>query len=284
MKIQLTPETALCYPTCEKPGVTLTFQNSAPTLQKALEALREGCEEQHLTERVEFDELALLYYYLEELKKHAFLRYSTPFLDMLPLNGDFALKHFEDIPHQLSRFTLCRPHEGKFIVENPLGSARGYLSKEGTQLFYALSVPKRLEELALDFPEHSLDDIRDTLSLLKAGKMIVSLEEESVPLTQWEFHDLYFHTRSRRGRIDSGYGGTFRFKGVLPSQPPIKLCGNPSFIPLDRPEKRARTFFRSHSRKTEIDPRAGARSDHSKTVGRVFVALCACERPQTHAR
>jgi SagB-type dehydrogenase family enzyme len=36
------------------------------------------------------------------------------------------------------------------------------------------------------------------------------MEEESAALEAWEFHDLLFHARSRRGRSDGGFGSTFR--------------------------------------------------------------------------
>ena len=34
-------------------------------------------------------------------------------------------------------------------------------------------------------------------------------------LQTWEFHDLLFHARSRRGRFDAPYGGTYRLAGRL---------------------------------------------------------------------
>lgn len=48
-------------------------------------------------------------------------------------------------------------------------------------------------------------------------------------MRQWEFHDLFFHSRSRLGRQDAPFGGTFRFRETLPSLPALKTCPGTTF-------------------------------------------------------
>jgi SagB-type dehydrogenase family enzyme len=237
MKTQLIPEATLCNDVFKKPGIAITLKALKPATQKALEALCEGCEEDHLAELVEDEELTPLYYHLEELRKHGFLHYRTPFLDMFSLNEVFSAQNFMDIPYCLSRFTLCRLWEGKYVIESPLSPVRGSLSEVGVQLLHALSKPTYLEELSRKFPQIPVNEIKDTLSLLVAAKMIATPEDETSSMAQWEFHDLLFHTRSRRGRIEAPYGGTFRFRGIFPSEPGTKKCTQTPLISLMRPEK-----------------------------------------------
>jgi SagB-type dehydrogenase family enzyme len=44
-------------------------------------------------------------------------------------------------------------------------------------------------------------------------------EDEDDNLRMWEFHDLLFHDRSRRGRHDGQIGGSFRFRDQIPAVP-----------------------------------------------------------------
>jgi SagB-type dehydrogenase family enzyme len=47
--------------------------------------------------------------------------------------------------------------------------------------------------------------------------------EDRVPALQpWEFHDLLFHARTRRGRFDAPYGGTYRLADRLAPPPALK--------------------------------------------------------------
>ena len=64
-------------------------------------------------------------------------------------------------------------------------------------------------------------------------------EDHNVPLRQWEFHDLLFHTRSRLGRHDAGSGGTFRFAETLLPPPAIKPPMSDRGIPLYTPDMTA---------------------------------------------
>jgi hypothetical protein len=60
-------------------------------------------------------------------------------------------------------------------------------------------------------------------------------EDEDQILLQWDFHDLLFHARSRRGRHDYSYGASFRFNGAIEPLPAVKEPGPGAGIDLQRP-------------------------------------------------
>ncbi len=58
---------------------------------------------------------------------------------------------------------------------------------------------------------------------------------ENPALESWEFHDLLFHSRSRRGRSDGRFGGTYRLAHRLPP-PALKTNADRKGYELDRPD------------------------------------------------
>lgn len=61
-------------------------------------------------------------------------------------------------------------------------------------------------------------------------------EDADPSLRCWEFHDLLFHARSRRGRTDAPVGATFRFAGQGEPPPAMKPAVEPETIALDQPD------------------------------------------------
>ncbi len=59
-----------------------------------------------------------------------------------------------------------------------------------------------------------------------------SLEESDKFIPLWEFHDLLFHSRSRLGRHNYPYGGTFQFMDKIEIDPVIKPKTNFTSIQL----------------------------------------------------
>jgi SagB-type dehydrogenase family enzyme len=186
------------------------------------------------------EELPRLYYFLEMLKKHAFLSYivvdeQNPLITVFPTSKPFhftqavlsAIKRFK-----LSKFALVRQNEEEFFLETPLFSGH-ILIHEPKVLAYlhAFAKPKCLK----DFPKTPY--LETLISLLYSAKILCPEDhEEQDPLSQqWEFHDLLLHTRSRMGRHANPYGGLFPFKGKIP---PLPSCKPPAFssgISLFRP-------------------------------------------------
>jgi SagB-type dehydrogenase family enzyme len=52
----------------------------------------------------------------------------------------------------------------------------------------------------------------------------------------WEFHDLLFHARTRRGRTDAPFGGTYRLAGRMDPPPPVRPITGDAALPLFRPD------------------------------------------------
>ena len=109
-----------------------------------------------------------------------------------------------------------------------------------------LAVPHTAAELAVELAGLDVLGATGLLSLLfSAGAAFVCntqggiAEDESVPLQQWEFHDLLFHHRSRTGRHSDAAGGTYRFLGTLPPLPALKLPMSDRRIALAQPDMAA---------------------------------------------
>ncbi|HEY2574032.1 MAG TPA: SagB family peptide dehydrogenase, partial [Verrucomicrobiaceae bacterium] len=87
----------------------------------------------------------------------------------------------------------------------------------------------------------------------------------NVPLRQWEFHDLLFHSRSRMGRHRHPFGGTWRFSGALPPLPALKPPMSTQRITLHHPDLQAlETSDASFSHVSEA--RCSVRERGEKTI------------------
>jgi SagB-type dehydrogenase family enzyme len=91
-------------------------------------------------------------------------------------------------------------------------------------LIAALAAPATVQELTDRVGTMPAEEVHCVLALmLRAGMLGEAGHIDDSPATQtWEFHDLLFHARSRRGRFDASYGGTYRFAGQLPPPPALK--------------------------------------------------------------
>jgi SagB-type dehydrogenase family enzyme len=130
----------------------------------------------------------------------------------------------------LSRFSFIRRESTRVLLESPCALARIVMhDRRAAALAGALGTPSTLAELvALDL-HLSPSVLRACVELLWKARML----EESDPAGQsedgpasaldaWEFHDLLFHSRSRRGRHRSPYGATYRLRGRSAPVPAIK--------------------------------------------------------------
>ncbi|MCA9791348.1 MAG: SagB family peptide dehydrogenase [Candidatus Eremiobacteraeota bacterium] len=117
--------------------------------------------------------------------------------------------------YRLSRFACCRREGEQLVIESPRAAARIVV----------------LEPCAL--PGLLAPDSGCQL-LAECGLHVTGPEEDEAPhLAVWEFHDLFFHSRSRRGRHRQPMGATRRFAGQLdppqrrPRQPQRRLALGP---------------------------------------------------------
>ena len=175
-----------------------------------------------------------------------------PFATLTPLGSGF---HFQpvrpraDLARRLSRFVYVRTHQGTLRIESPLGRARLELHDwRAAAATVALARPCSTHDLEAMWPELDRNPIEGLLVLLENASVLVAADDaEDIDLSAaaevsqgwWEFHDLLFHMRSRRGRHDAPYGGTYRDKLVAP--PPLvkpRTTGG-DIIPLPRPDMEA---------------------------------------------
>lgn len=204
-----------------------------------------------LCKGISWDELQLadssltrLYWFIDNLKKSGLIDYYFQF------NGfEYAIvspksPHFKDSIlsqasaitfekrlHVLSRFAYFRRENDKMVLECPFAPFRAALDAEFFNRFLPFISGK--QKLA----DHDYETLQEgktnkiLLSLLIEGGVIHSFhEEEAKPLRFWEFHDLIFHSRSRRGEFDDNirFGATYRFQKQL--APPQTFKD----IPLDQ--------------------------------------------------
>jgi SagB-type dehydrogenase family enzyme len=171
-----------------------------------------------------------------------------PFATLTPSARGFQFDEgpFPDGKRQLSRFTYLHKVGCSIRVESALGCARIELHDErAAAVTVALARARSGLELECLFPELTGDSVQGLLILLNNAAALVDSDNTEQPGVScgmmnsgnwWEFHDLLFHMRSRRGRHDSPYGGTYRANDVSP--PPLI---KPPFaarvqVPLYRPD------------------------------------------------
>ncbi|MBT2405455.1 MULTISPECIES: SagB family peptide dehydrogenase [unclassified Streptomyces] len=150
-----------------------------------------------------------------------------------------------DAPVRLSKFALLRRREGALVVETPLTAYRCVLrSAEAAAVASALGETATARELASgELPAEAVAAVLGhlvgagfaDLGSCRDGLAVFAADDDEV-LRQWDFHDLYFHSRSRLGRTDEPYGGRFPYVGTIEPLPPVKPAPPGEPIPLFRPQ------------------------------------------------
>ena len=198
-------------------------------------------------------DLARLYFALGEIERKGFVRYTVAqrghaIATLEPVAPAFRLEDIAmDGQFLLSRFACLRRVDDRMVMESPLGHARVVIhDRRGAALLALLATPHTAAELALamhDFGEATVAAFIALLANAKAASACADnggiAEDDSVPLRQWEFHDLLFHSRSRLGRHNYPYGGTYRFLDALPPLPAVRPPAPARRIALYKPDMRA---------------------------------------------
>jgi len=172
---------------------------------------------------------------------------NQPLMALRATSRAFAPPHFRvnrGGRYQLSRFACLRRRGSEWVMESPL--AHGELVLQDGRAYswvWQLSVPRRGEELATSLPGSSGTTGLEMLMLLCSAGLAGELntageleEENSVLLKQWSFHELLFHTRSRRGLHAHPSGATGRFRGQLAPLPALKPRMSDQIVALHRPD------------------------------------------------
>jgi SagB-type dehydrogenase family enzyme len=146
----------------------------------------------------------------------------------------------------LSRFAFLRREGRSLIAESPLAHSRLILHGAGGALLISrLAAPADPVRLAAegmipglreDEAELCLDLLWEAGFLSPVDKEGRTREDEDPELLTWEFHDLLFHSRSRNGRHQNPYGGTWPFHGVIAPLPALKPGRPDETVDLFRPD------------------------------------------------
>ncbi|MEG4110915.1 MULTISPECIES: SagB family peptide dehydrogenase [unclassified Microcoleus] len=193
--------------------------------------------------------LAKFYYYLEQfvilgLVYHTLEIDGSAIATAVPIATPYKWQLSETITdnnYQLSRFAYCHSEKSHLVVESPLSKAKIILKDwRSAALINELSQPKAISDLT-KIPGISEATARLFLSFLLTAELLSSVNnnsslEQSETLTQWEFHDLLFHSRSRGGRHSNLIGKTFRFLGEIEPTPVLKAKPSNEIINLYKPD------------------------------------------------
>src|SRR5579871_412759 len=146
--------------------------------------------------------------------------------------------------YRLSRFAVLRAAQDEgFVLETPL-SAKQFPVRGASvmRVLAALSRPVRLESLLLSVDEPERAALRSFLNTCEEAGLLTRVredgftEEEVGPLGYWEFHDLLFHSSTRRGRNRRPIGGTYRLKDRLPPEPALRSDDEGESLALPKPD------------------------------------------------
>jgi SagB-type dehydrogenase family enzyme len=240
-------------------GRRMMLRRVAPVLRDALHRLRPpGENEDSLAELVSAGDngaLARWYYYLECLTRRGLLCQSvhtngTRLATFVPVSASFAPRQEQAVAgcrYILSRFALLRREGAEAVLESPLAHARVILKDDRTAaLVAALMAPATVEELAARVGALAglpADAVPGVVTLLLRAGMLGEVGpdgrcalDDNPSLQSWEFHDLLFHARSRLGRFEAPYGGTYRQAGKLPPPPALKPSMAGETVELFRPD------------------------------------------------
>ncbi len=224
-------------------------------LQEALALLAgTGAPEDALAERVAQEgtpvEVAHLHVLLGQLARRGLLRYvirgpkGAVMATLEPLSPRFALSPQPAAPGQplrLSRFAHVRREGEAMVLESPRAHARVVLGGAAALgLLAALAVPASTQAVVEPLSRRDAPAALALVRLLTRSGFLLevapdgSTEEERHPaLARWEFHDLLFHTGSRRSLHGRRIGATWRLPGA--SLPAVSPTVEPA-MELPRPD------------------------------------------------
>jgi SagB-type dehydrogenase family enzyme len=245
--------------TIDWPGGSVTLKDLSPAVLAALFTLKAGgathgelCARALATDGPIAS--TLLHHQLRWCDQQGLLCYTifeeatpnrNPLAIVVPMAAGFvfsARAFAVDTRFQLSRFTYCRRDGDSLLIESPLSLARTILpGRTGAGLVAELAQPRTRADLSAAVEDVSEGTADTFLNLLANAGVIAEVdsdgklrEDEDPALMQWEFHDLVFHSRSRMGRHDYPFGGTFPFRDRIAPLAAVKPRMSDEVIPLSR--------------------------------------------------
>jgi oxazoline/thiazoline dehydrogenase len=144
---------------------------------------------------------------------------ASPIATMVPLGPRMAQRDATLDVHtryRLSRFAALRCDDGALLLESPQAPCR-FILHDPEAAASVLAFGPGL--LGADAPNR--DRFTPLLDALVKTEFLQQ-EEADDRFRTWEVHDLTFHARSRLGRHDHPYGGTYRYEGLIDPLPAVK--------------------------------------------------------------
>ena len=220
-------------------GARVSMRQLPAAIREALHQLAPpGLDQDRLSELIQGNgngALARWYYYAERLTRRGLLCYTAwdggaRLATLVAVSPSFTSGPTQVVAgrhYLLSRFAYVRREGTEAVLESPQAHARITLNDcRAAALVGALAVPATAEDLAKRVGGLEPDAVAGLLALfLRAGMLGLGegdTETEAPALQSWEFHDLLFHARSRRGRFDAPYGATYRLADRLAPPPALK--------------------------------------------------------------
>jgi SagB-type dehydrogenase family enzyme len=214
----------------------------APALAGALARLADGgASEESLRDEVDDSALLSLVGVLRALEANGLLRWHLVHngRPLATLSATAPGFRFETNPPldtdalKLSRFASVDVEREVPRLRSPLGRADLELNDaSAVAVTLALARSRTFDELGSLVPGLEPAALEGLLVLLHNASAL----DEDPGAQWWELHDLVFHMRSRRGRHDAPYGGTYRHRGQAPPPLPKPRPEGATGIALLRPD------------------------------------------------
>lgn len=145
--------------------------------------------------------------------------------------------------YRLSRFLHIRPVDNGLLVESVLsGRSQIVPSPSLVRLLISMMEAVRPRDLLVQVEETKRGMVIKSLEQFYENGLVTKVEESGKDaehhssLAHWEFHDLLFHVRSRRGRNPWPVGATYPLRGKVEPEPAFRNRGTSESIPLMRPD------------------------------------------------
>jgi oxazoline/thiazoline dehydrogenase len=154
-----------------------------------------------------------------------------------PLEGLSPDEHY-----RTSRYVHIRPTEHGMLVEHCLHGHSFLATPAQCHVLCAMTSPTRARDIVGDMNQTVRVGVLAFLERCWSDGYVTRVDEcgvsdeEPRSLAHWEFHDLLFHTRSRRGRTLAPVGATYHRRGQLEPAPAYKDSNATEGIPLYRPD------------------------------------------------
>ncbi len=243
-------------------GVRVSIRPAGAAIVDAILGLApRGGDEERLAEAVLEaggpEALASWYYAVERLERRGLLARTLvadgrPIASFVPMTTTLArtaadaFRPATERRYRLSRFAFLRREGEILVIESPRSTARILLHDPVAAVVVAglaaWSSRNELLILASTLPCGASDGVLkllDEAGMLEADEGGSRAEDDRIdddPAEWWEFHDLLFHARSRRGRCDHPFGATYRLAGRAAMPPPVREIPTGESIRLPRPD------------------------------------------------